>query len=172
MPFPEQAIESKDMVSLVKIFILLPRRLASYFYWAGPLFARLVVGYVFLQTGWGKLHHLPKIIQAFAGWKIPYPSVMAPFVSGVEFVGGILLILGLLTRFASGALAIVMIVAIAAAKWSEVDSLDTLLGFEETTYLAIFFWLAIAGAGKISLDRLLEKRHPEILPELLPEGTP
>jgi putative oxidoreductase len=51
-----------------------------------------------------------------------------------------------------------MIVAIAAAKWSDVDSLETLLGFEEATYFAVFTWLAICGAGKASIDHLLERR--------------
>jgi uncharacterized membrane protein YphA (DoxX/SURF4 family) len=49
-----------------------------------------------------------------------------------------------------------MIVAILSAKWSEVDSLETLLGFDETEYLALFLWLAIAGAGRFSIDRLLK----------------
>ena len=49
-----------------------------------------------------------------------------------------------------------MIVAIVSAKWSEVDSLETLLGFDETEYLALFLWLAIAGAGRFSIDRLLK----------------
>jgi putative oxidoreductase len=71
----------------------------------------------------------------------------------------VFLILGLLTRISGGALGVVMIVAIVSAKWADVDSLETLAGFEETTYLAVFLWLAIAGAGAVSIDRLLEKRR-------------
>jgi hypothetical protein len=52
-----------------------------------------------------------------------------------------------------------MIVAIKSAKWGDVDSLETLLGFDETEYLALFLWLAIAGAGRISLDYVLQKLH-------------
>ncbi len=48
-----------------------------------------------------------------------------------------------------------MIAAIKSAKWGDVDSLETLLGFDETEYLALFLWLAIAGAGRISLDYVL-----------------
>jgi putative oxidoreductase len=73
----------------------------------------------------------------------------------VEFFGGILLILGLFTRIPAAMLAVVMLVAIKSAKWENVDSLETLLGFEEMTYFAAFLWLAIAGPGAISLDRLL-----------------
>ena len=35
------------------------------------------------------------------------------------------------------------------------DSLETLLGFEEAAYFGAFMWLAIAGPGAASLDRLL-----------------
>ncbi len=52
----------------------------------------------------------------------------------------------------------VMMVAIKAAKADKIDSLETLLGFEESTYFAVFTWLAIAGAGKASLDFLLQRR--------------
>jgi putative oxidoreductase len=57
-----------------------------------------------------------------------------------------------------------MIVAIKAAKWSDVDSLETLLGFDEFEYLALFLWLAIAGAGTVSLDYLLmrKSRRPAV----------
>jgi len=48
-----------------------------------------------------------------------------------------------------------MIVAIRAAKWGDVDSLETLLGFDEFEYLALFLWLAIAGGGALSVDNLL-----------------
>jgi putative oxidoreductase len=67
------------------------------------------------------------------------------------------LLLGLLTRISAGALGITMIVAIASAKWADVDSLETLLGFDEFEYLALFLWLAIAGSGSVSLDALLER---------------
>ena len=54
-------------------------------------------------------------------------------------------------------LVVVMIVAIVSAKWAQVDSLETLLGFEETAYMALFGWLAIAGPGAFSLDHLLKR---------------
>jgi putative oxidoreductase len=51
-----------------------------------------------------------------------------------------------------------MIVAIKSAKWADVDSLETLLGFDEFEYLALFLWLAVAGSGPLSLDHLLQRR--------------
>jgi putative oxidoreductase len=140
---------------IVNLLILLPARIASYFSWVGPLVMRLVVGYVFMLTGWAKLNNLPQMIQNFTEWGVPFPNILTPFASGVECFGGVLLILGLFTRVPAAMLVVVMIVAIKVAKWSDVDSLETLLGFEEVTYLAAFLWLAIAGPGAASLDRLL-----------------
>ena len=146
------------MNALIRLLIDWPRRVASHLQWLAPLFARIVVGWVFLLSGWGKLHNLPAVTQNFIGWGIPFPHLLTPFVAGVEFCGGLSLLLGVLTRISAGALGITMIVAIATAKWGDVDSLETLLGFDETEYLALFLWLAIAGAGRLSLDSLLERR--------------
>ena len=114
---------------MVMLLIVWPERIASYFLWTGPLLARVVVGYVFMLTGWSKLHNLPHMIELFTEWGIPYPQLLTPFASGVEFFGGIALILGLFTRVVGGALAVVMMVAIVSAKWADIDSTETLFGF-------------------------------------------
>ena len=146
------------MKVLVQWLIDWPRRVAGHLGWLAPLVARIVVGWVFLWSGWGKLHNLPTVTDNFVGWGIPAPHVLAPFVSGVEFFGGLFLLLGLFTRISAGALGITMIVAIRSAKWAEVDSLETLLGFDEFEYLALFLWIAIAGPGPLSLDYWLQRR--------------
>jgi putative oxidoreductase len=142
---------------LVQWLIDWPRRVAAYLTWLAPLIARITVGWVFLWSGWGKLHNLAQVTDNFIGWGIPYPQVLTPFVAGVELFGGLFLLLGFLTRISAGALGVTMIVAIRAAKWAEVDSLETLLGFDEFEYLALFLWLAIAGPGAISVDALLQR---------------
>ena len=87
---------------LVEALIEWPRSVARHLAWLGPLFARIVTGWVFLWTGWGKLTHLPLVVQNFEGWGIPAPEILAPFASGVEFFGGLLLLVGLLTRICGG----------------------------------------------------------------------
>lgn len=143
---------------LLNLLIFWPKKIAGYLQWAGPLMARIVVGYTFMLTGWGKLTNLAAITENFKEWGIPFPQILTPFTAGWECFGGLFLILGLMTRISGGALAIVMIVATLAAKASDVHSLEDLLGFEEATYFAAFTWLAIAGPGKASLDYLLERR--------------
>jgi putative oxidoreductase len=144
---------------LVRGLIDWPQQVAQRLYWLAPLFTRIAVGWVFLWSGWGKLTNLSTVTENFAGWGIPLPGILAPFVAGVEFFGGIFLLLGLFTRIAAGALGVVMIVALATVQWEQVDSLLTLLGLEEILFLALFLWLAIDGPGDFSLDRLLQARR-------------
>lgn len=140
------------MNRIVDALIAWPARLAAPLQPLGPLLARACVGWVFLWSGWGKLGALEQVVENFRGWGIPAPEMLAPFVSGVEFVGGILLLLGLFTRIAAVPLAITMIVAIGSVLWADVHSLFDLLALSEFAYLAIFIWLALAGAGALSLD--------------------
>ena len=147
------------MKVLVRLLIDWPERLAAYFAWLAPLVARVTVGWVFLWSGWGKLNDLPTVIENFVGWGIPFPHILAPFVSIVEFLGGLLLLLGLFTRLAAVPLIIVMIVAILTAKRAEIDSLETLLGFDEVAYMALFLWLAVAGPGPMSIDDVLRRQN-------------
>jgi putative oxidoreductase len=125
--------------------------------WLGPTLARLTVGVVFMTTGWGKLHGLDDVTKLFTDLHIPAPAFQAALVATTEFVGGLLILIGLFTRLAALPLAVTMVVAILTAKRGDIDGLSTLLGFEEFTYLVVFLWLAVAGPGPLSLDRLLGK---------------
>jgi putative oxidoreductase len=143
---------------IVNLLVILPKKLAKYFSEFSPLLARIVVGYVFMLTGYAKLQNLEAITENFISWGIPFPHFMTPFVASWECFGGAAILIGLMTRISSAALSIVMIVAIISAKLADIDSLETLLGFEEAAYFVIFSYLAICGAGKISIDYLLEKK--------------
>jgi len=143
------------------------------FSWVGPLAVRLSLGAVFLGTGWGKLHNLGQVTSFFTELGIPFPAVQAAVVSGIELVGGTLIVLGLLTRFAAVPLMGTMVVAILTAKRPEIEGIRSLLAFEESTYLAGFLWLTVAGAGKASLDALLFGRRSSLpRPLLRPDAVP
>ncbi len=123
-----------------------------------PLLARITVGYVFIESGWGKLHHIDKVIGFFTSLGLKAPVFQAHLVAGTEFIGGCLLVAGLFTRFACLPLSIIMVVAIRTARWDDLHGFSDLVGFPEYLYLVLMVWLAITGAGKISLDALLARK--------------
>lgn len=120
--------------------------------WLPPLLARLAIGVIFIQSGWGKLHHLDKVTEFFAALGIPAPGIQAPFVATVELVCGALVLIGLFTRIAAIPLIGVMIVAILTAKLKEITMISDLFSMFEYLYIILLAWLAMAGAGSISID--------------------
>jgi putative oxidoreductase len=129
-----------------------------------PALIRITVGVVFIQTGWGHLTHLADTVQAFRDdFGVPFPELNARIASVTEFVGGILMVLGLGARLAALPMAFTMLVAIATAKRAQLegfnlDGLTTLLGFEEWSYLVMFLVIALVGPGALSLDALIMRR--------------
>lgn len=133
-------------------------RLADRLSWVGPLALRLIIGVSFAITGWGKLHNLDNLTRFFDSLGIPAAALQAPMVATLEFVGGLLLVLGLGTRVAAALLSGVMGVAILTAIAPSADGLGGILGSIEAMYLAVFVYLAACGGGPASLDRLLWRR--------------
>ncbi|MAU83378.1 MULTISPECIES: DoxX family protein [Gordonia] len=81
--------------------------------------ARLILGYIFIMHGWQKLHTngIDATERAFDSMGIPAPNLAAQYATWVEFVGGILLILGLFLPIVAILLIADMIGAIAYAHW-------------------------------------------------------
>jgi putative oxidoreductase len=126
--------------------------------WLPPTLARLTLGWVFLLSGWGKLHGLPDVIEYFRSLGIPAPQIQAPFASGVEFLCGALLLLGLGSRFAAVPLIAVMLVAITTARHEELTSLGALFGFIEYLYIVLLVYVIVEGPGPLSVDAVLARR--------------
>ena len=124
-------------------------------HWLGPTTARFAVGWVFLLSGWAKLHDLESVAAYFAELGIPAPQFQAVLASTSEFVCGALLLAGLATRVAVVPLIVTMAVAIRTALWADIDSLITLFGKAEFLYIALLAWLGTTGPGVLSLDYLI-----------------
>jgi putative oxidoreductase len=123
------------------------------------LAVRLYWGWQFAQTGWGKLHNLEKITDFFASLNIPFPAANAHFVAALEFVGGILLILGLGSRLIGFLLAGNMLVAYWTADHDALVSVFSDPGkfyvADPYTFLFASLMVLIFGAGLFSADRVL-----------------
>jgi putative oxidoreductase len=116
------------------------------------LILRLVLGIIMIGHGYpkvfGGLHHHVQMVSSLGlpGW-LAYVSAAA------EFLGGILVILGLLTRCAALAITINLVVAIVKVHWH--NGLLGNGGYQFPLALAaIAFALIFLGAGPIALEGL------------------
>jgi len=123
---------------------------------------RLYWGWQFAQTGWGKMHNLAKITGFFGSLGIPFPSFSAHFISGLEFFGGILLILGLGSRLIGLLLAANMFVAYWTADHEALTAIFSDPGkfyvADPYTFLFASLIVLIFGAGLFSVDALLARQ--------------
>jgi putative oxidoreductase len=137
----------------------------SYLQSPSLLAVRLYWGWQFAQTGWGKLHNIGKITGFFMSLNIPFPAFNAHFVSGLEFFGGLLLILGLASRLIGFLLAGNMFVAYWTADHAALVSVFSNPGkfyaADPYTFLFASLMVLIFGAGVFSLDALIVKRLRE-----------
>ena len=126
------------------------------------LLARVSLGMFFAISGGNKLFvasHTRQMYETLAGAGIPFPHFMTYFVSSVDFIGGCLLIIGLLSSLCCAALIIDMIVAITTVQLATIskglsflDWLDDFLYLPETLYIILFTWLICSGPGRVSVD--------------------
>ena len=143
------------MTDRLSRFRRLVLRVSTGLRWLPATVARLAVGWIFLQSGWGKLNDLPRVVAFFADLGIPVPQFQAPLAAATEFVCGALLLLGLATRLASLPLIGTMLVAILTALRGDIHELSDLFGLAEFLYIALLLWLGAYGPGPLSLDRVL-----------------
>ena len=151
----------KRIVALLAGLAGLAEHIGTALQWLSPVVARLTVGLVFLQSGWGKLHDLEKVINYFTQLGLAAPAFQARLASTAELVCGGLLLIGFATRFAAVPLIVIMCVAIRTALWEQVDGIASLVGLTEFAYIALLVWLGTNGAGPLSLDRLVARGWAE-----------
>lgn len=126
------------------------------------LIVRLYFGWQFIQTGWGKLQHIPRVIGFFTSLGIPAPAANAWFISLLELVGGALLVIGLGSRLLSllfvGDMLVAYITADRAAFLSFFSDPSKFTSAAPFTFLFASLVILIFGPGKIALDTLIERR--------------
>lgn len=119
----------------------------------GLFIVRVLTGVIFLLHGFSKFQGG---IGGTTGFfqSIGLPGFLAPVVAIIEILGGLLLILGLLTRIAGVALTVIMVGVLLTAKAGQPFMMGT-----EFDYLLLFtsLQLALAGSALLSVDSLLFK---------------
>ena len=126
-----------------------------------PLPIRIIAGITFIIHGLLKFSNLHGT-QGFFG-SIGLPSELGLPISLLEIIGGVALILGILTRIASILFIIEMMYTTLIVKFSHGFSGPG--GFEvDLLVLSIVISLLISGPGRVSIERDVLKR--EIFPKI------
>jgi len=153
-------------------------RLSEYTKSIGLLLLRLMLAYTFFQPAMTKWNDINSVAQWFDYMGIPFPTLNAYMAASTEMAGVVLLSLGLLTRFISMPLIIIMFVAIATVHGAngfafldeavqftnayvngdliEGTMIKLQNGYELVVYYILMLLVLLGnGAGKFSLDRLI-----------------
>lgn len=116
---------------------------------AGLLLIRVATGLIFFTYGWTKIQNLDQTVLSLAQIGISLPFVY--FISWLEVVGGLALILGVATRLFGTLLGIEMLVAVILVGLGRGVSIELALTL-------ISFGIALTGSGKYSIYRM-ECKH-------------
>ena len=114
---------------------------------------RAAIGVIFIVHGFGKFGN-----PGFGGWisSMGIPAEMQIPIALAEFVPGILLLIGVLTRISGALLSIVMLGAIFLVKGA--SSLDGDKGYEfDLILLAASLIVIVAGPGRVSASHVIKK---------------
>lgn len=124
----------------------------------GTTIVRISTGLVFAVHGYQKFAAgMAAVSAGFEKMAIPLPGLTGPFIAVLELVGGLLLLMGLATRWVALLFAIEMLVAWLWVKlpgpgWNASD-IDRML-------LAGSLLLFLAGPGKLAVDAAWLEKTP------------
>ncbi len=132
------------------------------------LVGRVLLGWIFVQSGWRKLTNMDAFIStsptSLQNRGVPWATFWGWIGAPLEFFGGILILLGFATRYAALAILLFTIAAslIGHRYWEFTNPQQ--YGAQHTQFwknmsmkggLVLLF---VAGAGRIALDWMLAKR--------------
>lgn len=126
----------------------------------GLLLIRVVLGIVMVAHGSQKLFTFGHagVTGAMSQMGLPLPAVSAALIIAAEFGGGLLLIAGLLSRFAAATIAFGM--AVAAIQVHLPNGFFAPTGYEFTLMLAAAgLGIVLTGPGRFSIDALVARRR-------------
>ncbi|MEJ5033262.1 DoxX family protein [Acinetobacter sp. MYb177] len=116
------------------------------------LIARVLMAYIFLIAGWGKISAYSATVGYMESMGVP--GALLPLTILVEFGGGLALLFGFQARFAAFGLGLFSMITAFIFHDGAQDSINFMKNFAMAGGL---FFLMLHGAGKMSLDHLIEK---------------
>ena len=127
------------------------------------LAGRILLGWIFMRSGYGKIFDIPGYAATFPARGLP--TFLAYISVPAEFFGGIALILGLATRYVVVVMVIFMLVATFSShrywEFTEVAVRRAQDGnfYKNLAILGGFLFLFVGSPGRFSIDAWLRKRR-------------
>lgn len=126
------------------------------------LVARILLGWIFVRSGYGKIFDIAAVANTYPARGLPY--FLAYIAVPVEFFGGIALLFGLATRYVALVMVVFMLVATFSSHryWTFTDGAarraqDSSF-YKNLAMLGGFLCLFVCGPGGLSVDGWLRKK--------------
>jgi putative oxidoreductase len=116
------------------------------------LIGRVLMSYIFITQGYGKLGGVEGTAGYMASMGIPLPSITVWLVIALELLGGIAILLGFFTRYVSWALAAFCLLAGYLAHYQPSDAMQMISFTKNLAIAGGFLVLAAHGPGALSVD--------------------
>jgi putative oxidoreductase len=123
-----------------------------------PVVVRVVIGGMMSAHGFVKIRENPTTFGEFLGTELGLPAgvLLGWLVTLLEFVGGLMLVVGFLARLVSFLMTLELIGAIYFVTWSNGLIGEEGVGFErDLAYISAFIVVMLLGPGRPSVDHAL-----------------
>jgi putative oxidoreductase len=126
------------------------------------LIGRIIMSWIFLSSGFGKLADVAAFSGVLAKRGVPAPSFMGWLGAIVEFGGGLLILLGVKLRYAAILMILFVIVATLISHRYWEYPLDQIVVqrtnfWKNVTIIGGLLFMFLAGAGRYSVDGMMKK---------------
>jgi putative oxidoreductase len=126
------------------------------------LLGRVLVGWIFIQSGWRKLMDVPAFVASMP--RRDLPAFLGYIAPPVEFIGGVAILLGLATRYAAAVILLFTIIATLSSHrwWNYPPAQQTNQHshfWKNVSMMGGLVLLFVTGGGRFSVDAWLAKRR-------------
>ena len=127
------------------------------------LIGRVLLGWIFVRSGYGKIFDIPAYAATFPGRGLP--TFLAYIAVPSEFFGGLALMFGFATRYAAVVMTIFMLVATFSTHryWEFADAAARRAQdgnfYKNLAMLGGILFLFVVGPGRFSIDSWLRKKR-------------
>jgi putative oxidoreductase len=129
------------------------------------LLGRIALSALFIPGGLSKLTNLAGFTASLQKQGVPFAEVLAPLGAGIEFLGGIAVLIGFQTRLAAVLMILFTIIAtLIAHRFWEFEGAQRQMQqgqfFKNLAIVGGYLALWVSGPGRYALDRLWRRDDP------------